>query len=44
MEFLDLEELAETLHGLRRATFFMTVQNLIVDGGVASPPNAMAIV
>lgn len=44
MEFLDLEFLAEKLHELNRSTFFLTVQNLNVVSGIASPPNAMAII
>ncbi|KAF5344428.1 hypothetical protein D9758_015467 [Tetrapyrgos nigripes] len=43
VEFLDLETLAETCHRLNRFTFFFTLQNLNMAGGIASPPNAMAI-
>ena len=43
MEFLDLEDLAAKLHALNRSTFFLTIQNLNVVSGIASPPNAMAI-
>ncbi|KAF5373101.1 hypothetical protein D9758_001458 [Tetrapyrgos nigripes] len=43
VELLDLEKLAETCHRLSRFTFFFTIQVLNVGGGVASPPNAMAI-
>lgn len=43
VEFLDLEYLAERLHSLGRSTFFITIQNLNVESGIASPPNAMAI-
>jgi hypothetical protein len=43
VEFLDLEVLAETLHSLGRSTFFLTIQNLNVVSGIASPPNALAI-
>ncbi|KAH7018104.1 uncharacterized protein B0I36DRAFT_354417 [Microdochium trichocladiopsis] len=44
VEFLDLEKLAPLLHQLKRSTFFVTIQNLNVVSGIASPPNAMAIV
>lgn len=44
MEYLDLEELAEALHTVGRSTFFLTVQNLVIEGGIASPPNTMAII
>jgi hypothetical protein len=43
VEFLDLETLAETLHELKRSTFFLTLQNLNIVSGIASPPNALAI-
>ncbi|TVY82765.1 hypothetical protein LSUE1_G003291 [Lachnellula suecica] len=43
MEFLDLETLAEELHRLNRSTFFLTIQNLNIQSGIASPPNAMAV-
>ncbi|KAK7438382.1 hypothetical protein VKT23_017994 [Stygiomarasmius scandens] len=43
VELLDLEKLAETCHSLNKFTFFFTIQVLNVPGGVASPPNAMAI-
>ncbi|KAJ7193468.1 hypothetical protein GGX14DRAFT_588782 [Mycena pura] len=43
VEFMDLEELAATCHALKRFHFFFTLQNLNVVGGIASPPNAMAI-
>ncbi|KAK0479055.1 hypothetical protein EDD18DRAFT_1207658 [Armillaria luteobubalina] len=43
VELLDLEELAETCHRLKRFSFFFTIQNLNVPGGIASPPNALAI-
>ncbi|KAK0477853.1 hypothetical protein IW261DRAFT_1484263 [Armillaria novae-zelandiae] len=43
VELLDLKELAETCHRLRRFSFFFTIQNLNVPGGIASPPNALAI-
>jgi hypothetical protein len=44
MEFLDLELLASALHALNRSSFFMTLQPLNQKGGIASPPNAMAII
>ncbi|KAJ7861434.1 hypothetical protein B0H14DRAFT_2506031 [Mycena olivaceomarginata] len=43
VEFLDLESLTEAFHELSRYSFFFTIQNLNVIGGIASPPNAMAI-
>lgn len=43
VEFLDLETLAEELHALNRSTFFLTIQNLNIKSGIASPPNALAI-
>jgi len=43
VELLDLEMLAQVCAEQRRYTFFFTLQNLNVMGGVASPPNAMAI-
>ncbi len=43
MEFLDLETLAAELHALKRSTFFLTIQNLNINSGIASPPNALAI-
>jgi len=43
VEFLDLETLVETCHALNRYSFFFSIQNLNVPGGIASPPNAMAI-
>ena len=43
VEFPDLETLAETLHRLGRSTFFLTLQNLNIVSGIASPPNALAI-
>lgn len=44
LEFLDLELLAPALHQLGRSTFFLTIQNLNVVAGIASPPNALAII
>ncbi|KAJ7905876.1 hypothetical protein B0H13DRAFT_2508468 [Mycena leptocephala] len=43
VEFLDLEQLAAACHELKRYSFFFSLQNLNVLGGIASPPNAMAI-
>ncbi|KAJ7764266.1 hypothetical protein B0H16DRAFT_442476 [Mycena metata] len=43
VEFLDLETLTPACHELQRYSFFFTLQNLNVVGGIASPPNAMAI-
>ncbi|KAK7438389.1 hypothetical protein VKT23_018003 [Stygiomarasmius scandens] len=43
VELLDLERLAETCHSLGKFSFFFTIQVLNVVGGVASPPNALAI-
>ncbi|KAJ6543550.1 hypothetical protein DFH09DRAFT_1173341 [Mycena vulgaris] len=43
VEFLDLEKLTAACHELGRYSFFFTLQNLNVVGGIASPPNAMAI-
>lgn len=43
VELLDLEKLAQVCASQKRYTFFYTLQNLNVLGGVASPPNAMAI-
>ncbi|KAJ6564221.1 hypothetical protein B0H19DRAFT_942217, partial [Mycena capillaripes] len=43
VEFMNLENLAAACHELDRYSFFFTLQNLNVVGGIASPPNAMAI-
>lgn len=43
VEFLDLEDLAIALHSYRRSTFFLTVSVLNVLSGIASPPNAIAV-
>ncbi|KAJ7802267.1 hypothetical protein B0H14DRAFT_3781133 [Mycena olivaceomarginata] len=43
VEFLDLEKLTPAAHQLKRYSFFFTIQNLNVVGGIASPPNALAI-
>lgn len=42
-ELFDLEELAKECEKQQRWTFFFTSQVLNVKGGVASPPNAIAI-
>ncbi|KAK9458601.1 uncharacterized protein V1516DRAFT_682134 [Lipomyces oligophaga] len=42
-ELFDLELLSRTAKQLNRFTFFFTSQPLMLDGGVGSPPNAMAI-
>jgi len=42
-ELWDLEALAETCHRLGRYSFFLTSIPLNVPGGVASPPNAIAV-
>ncbi|KAF8180797.1 hypothetical protein K438DRAFT_1976613 [Mycena galopus ATCC 62051] len=43
VEFLNLEKLAAACHELNRYSFFLTIQNLNLVGGIASPPNAIAI-
>ncbi|KAF7364348.1 hypothetical protein MSAN_01095100 [Mycena sanguinolenta] len=43
VEYLNLEQLAASCHELKRYSFFFTIQNLNVVGGIASPPNALAI-
>ncbi|KAJ4467225.1 hypothetical protein J3R30DRAFT_3309519 [Lentinula aciculospora] len=43
VEYLDLEMLAEKCHEFKKFSFFFTLQDLNVVGGIASPPNAMAI-
>jgi hypothetical protein len=42
-ELWDLEKLADCCQRLNRWSFFMTSVPLNVPGGVASPPNAVAI-
>jgi len=42
-ELFDLEELSKECEKQQRWTFFFTSQVLNVKGGVASPPNAIAI-
>ncbi|KAJ7703723.1 hypothetical protein B0H17DRAFT_1040936 [Mycena rosella] len=43
VEYLNLEKLAAACHELNQYSFLFTLQNLNVVGGIASPPNAMAI-
>uniref|UniRef100_A0A0W0FQD5 Uncharacterized protein n=1 Tax=Moniliophthora roreri TaxID=221103 RepID=A0A0W0FQD5_MONRR len=43
VEFLDLEKLAEECHSKNKFSFFFTIQNLNIVRGIASPPNALAI-
>ena len=42
-ELWDLEELAEECKRQNRWSFFFTSEVVNVPGGVASPPNALAI-
>jgi kynurenine formamidase len=42
-EMFTLDELAEECEKQKRWTFFMASEPLNVKGGVASPPNALAI-
>ncbi|KIW81117.1 hypothetical protein Z517_04140 [Fonsecaea pedrosoi CBS 271.37] len=42
-EMWDLEALAQKCQSLKRWTFFVTSAPLNVKGGVASPPNALAV-
>jgi kynurenine formamidase len=42
-ELFDLEELSETCEKLGRWSFFFSSMPLKIPGGVASPPNAVAI-
>lgn len=42
-ELWDLERLAEVCKGLKRWSFMLTSAPLNVFGGVASPPNVIAI-
>lgn len=42
-ELFDLEELSRTCERLGRWSFFFTSEVVNVPGGVASPPNALAI-
>jgi len=44
VEFLDFERLAPALRKLGRSSFFVTIQNLNVVSGIASPPNALAVI
>lgn len=42
-ELWDLEELAEVCKKEKKYSFFFTSAPLNIHGGVASPPNALAI-
>lgn len=42
-ELFDLRELAVICEREKRYTFFFTSMPLYVNGGIASPPNAQAI-
>lgn len=42
-ELFDLEDLADQCEKTQRWSFFFTSEPLNVVGGVASPPNALAI-
>lgn len=42
-ELFDLEELSRTCAQHKRYSFFLTSAPLNIPGGVASPPNALAI-
>lgn len=42
-ELWDLEALAVECNRQKKWTFFLTSSPLNVEGGVASPPNALAI-
>ncbi|KAK7202805.1 hypothetical protein BZA70DRAFT_93964 [Myxozyma melibiosi] len=42
-ELWDLERVAEKCEEVGRWSFLVTSQPLIIEGGVASPPNAMAV-
>jgi hypothetical protein len=42
-ELFDMESLAQHCSTAQRWTFFFTSEPLNVTGGVASPPNALAI-
>lgn len=42
-ELWDLEALAAECKKQKRWTFFVTSAPLNIDGGVASPPNALAV-
>ncbi|KAH8894168.1 putative cyclase [Thozetella sp. PMI_491] len=44
VELLDLEQLATKLHEQQKFTFFVTIQTLNIVSGIASPPNAVAII
>ena len=42
-ELYDLRELAEKCKELHQYTFFYASMPLYIEGGIASPPNAQAI-
>ena len=42
-ELFDLRELAAACERLQRWTFLLTSMPLYIEGGIASPPNAQAI-
>ena len=42
-ELFDLEALAQHCKQIKRWSFFLTSEPVNVPGGVASPPNALAI-
>lgn len=42
-ELFDLEALAQVCKEQKRYTFFLTSAPLNIPGGVASPPNALAL-
>jgi len=44
LEFIDMEALAPALHELHRSTFFVTICPMNIVSGIASPPNAIAII
>ncbi|KAK5687600.1 hypothetical protein LTS10_001740 [Elasticomyces elasticus] len=44
LEFVDLEELTIALHELGRWAFFVTICPMNIVSGIASPPNAIAVV
>jgi hypothetical protein len=42
-ELFDLRKLSEVCHRLNKYTFFFTSCGLNLEGGIATPPNAQAI-
>jgi hypothetical protein len=42
-ELFDLRELATTCASLKQWTFLFASMGLNIDGGIATPPNAQAI-